>query len=248
MPALGLSLGHAACPLRHTAHLAFPAARSRQALHPSPHLAANGAARVVPTFLEVTGGDSQAGFCFSQGQQGKKPESLAFPSSSPCHPRQPSPRLPSSAQGPWAEPLCHTRCPQPSRLPRQDRIFHPHSHTCLKLGGELLPGLAALAGTEIACRCAHTAAPRLAQNQRASSKAEEFTSARGALLLYQTFPAAPTSAYALPATRTTATAPLPFWEAALTEFLPTSSPRATLVCKTASQVASAAGPRGRSLG
>lgn len=61
----------------------------------------------------------------------------ASPSGSPCLLRQPSPRLSSSAQGPWTEPLCHTGCPQPPRLPWQDRIFHPHSHTCLKQGGAI---------------------------------------------------------------------------------------------------------------
>lgn len=84
----------------------------------------------------------------------------------------------------------------------------------------------------------------LLARQWSSSAAHQFSSATGVLLLYQTFPAAST----LPANHTTTTAPLRFWHTAVTEFLPTTSPRAALVCKTTSQVVSAAGHLVRSLG
>lgn len=108
----------------------------------------------------------------------------------------------------WLLPAIHAPTARPYFL-----LSKPYVAAAM---GEPLPVLAALAGTQrllADLRAQHKTSGLLAR-QGSSPIAPQY-SATGVLLLYQTFPAAFTSAYALPANHRTATAPLLFWQAAV---------------------------------
>lgn len=118
---------------------------------------------------------------------------------------------------PWSpgRALCHAGCCQPSMLPQQDHIFCSQNRTWLRPWGSHCRCWQHLQGQRLLAdlRAQHKTSGLLAR-QGSSPIAPQY-SATGVLLLYQTFPAAFTSAYALPANHRTATAPLPFWQAAV---------------------------------